>query len=146
MWPRLRTIGLNGKWTSHLSHLRQSNKIKANHKDHFSGQNNNNTRSIPVSRRWWLRTGMLPASELMAVSGTSYVLNERTQEKTSYTPGALRVCRAPQSHLPAPWPWVLLGRSASHPGWQRICLSPDASRNSKVGERGRSKNGQNVDY
>lgn len=81
----------------------------------------------------WLRTGMLLASRAEGNIWHIACPGKRAEEKVSYIPGALHVCRAPQSHLPAPWPWVPLGRSASHPGWQRICPSPDASGNSKVG-------------
>ena len=41
---RLRATDLNEKLTFHLSYLRQSSQ----NKDHFSSQNNNNNRSIPV--------------------------------------------------------------------------------------------------
>lgn len=66
-------------------------------------------------------------------------MNEQ-KEKISYIPGVLRVCHAPQSHLPTPWPWAPPGRSASHPDWQRTCPSPGASR------WGRRKESRHVAY
>lgn len=63
-------------------------------------------------------------------------------EKVSYIPGALHVCHAPQSHLPAPWPWVPLGKCFTSRLTENLSFS-DASGNSKMGT-GKRKEGGNV--